>query len=358
MRTEIGGEFWTDCQPSGSGRRILPDLDGLRLTLSGRTALDCVLSDYLRTKQAGKALLPSYCCHTMIEPFHAHGFSVDFYEVYAGADGIECELPAEADCDVVLLMEYFGFGSPAIRGIAEQLRKSGKTVVFDATHSLMTRAYRAFSFPADYIYGSVRKWADVNAGLCLKTEEPIICPPLEACSEYTELRSRAFDLKNAYIREKTDDKQMFLQMFSDAEAYLERHYREKAADERSIAQLARLDADLLRSRRRENALVLTRAINDLKSERVRCLFPTLQPDDCPLFVPLMVAPALRDALHAHLVQRGFYFPRHWPRTSEHTFRGSRTPLFDTEISAVCDQRYTPDDMRRIAAEIGRFLIHV
>lgn len=358
MRREIGSEFWTGCQPDGSGTHILPAPDDLRLVLSGRTALDCVLSDFLRTRQAGKAYLPSYCCHTMIEPFLAHGFSVAFYEAYAGTDGIEFEMSAAADGDVVLLMEYFGFGSPALRPFAETLRSSGKTVVFDATHSLLMPEYRAFSFPADYIFGSVRKWTDINLGFCLKTSEPMACLPLTACPDYTALRNHAFDLKSAYIRGESDDKQTFLRMFADAEDYLERHYRGKAADERSLEHLSDLDADLLRGRRRENALCLTERINDLHSERVKCLFPTVQSGDCPLFIPLVTAPELRDALHAHLVQRGIYFPRHWPRTSEHTFRGERTPLFDTEISAVCDQRYTPEDMRRIAAEIGRFLTYV
>ncbi|MBQ6431396.1 MAG: hypothetical protein IJJ99_05945 [Oscillospiraceae bacterium] len=358
MRQEIGSEFWTGCQPGGSGRRILPELDGLHLVLSGRTALDCVLSDILRSERVKKALLPSYCCQTMIEPFFAHGISVEFFEVFADAGGIGVDLPAETDCSVVLLMEYFGFGSPALRSFAEKLRACGKTVIFDATHSLLMEEYRAFSFPADYICGSVRKWTDINLGFCLKTQGSMTVPPLEDCPGYTELRNRAFDLKRAYICEESDEKQTFLQMFSDAETYLERHYRGKAADARSIAQLSYLDADLLRCRRRENALLLTQSINDLGSEQVRCLYPIVQQDDCPLVVPLTTAPELRDALHCRLVQRGFYFPRHWPRTDDHTFRGSRTPLFDIEISAVCDQRYTPEDMRRIAAEIGRFLIHV
>ena len=358
MRREIGSEFWTGCQPDGGGTRILPALDDLLRVMSGRTALDCVLSDLLRTRQAGKAYLPSYCCRTMIEPFLAHGFSVAFYEAYAGADGIEFDLPTAEEGSVVLLMEYFGFASPALRPFAETLRESGTTVVFDATHSLLMPEYSAFSFPADYIFGSVRKWTDINLGFCLKTSGSMVCPPLTACPDYTALRNRAFDLKRAYIRGESDDKQTFLRMFADAEDYLELHYRGKAADERSLAHLSGLDADLHRSGRRENALCLTDLINGLHSDGVKCLFPTVRPGDCPLFVPLVTEPELRDALHAHLVQRDIFFPRHWPRTSEHTFRGERTPLFDTEISAVCDQRYTPEDMRRIAAEIGRFLDYV
>lgn len=358
MRREIGSEFWTGCQPGGGGTQLLPARDGVHLVLSGRTALDCVLFDLLRTRRAGKVSLPSYCCHTMIEPFRSHGFSVEFYEAFGGEAGVQFDLPAAEDCDVVLLMEYFGFCSPSLRAYAQKLKECGKTVIFDATHSLFLPDDAAFSFPADYIFGSVRKWMDINLGFCFKTQGQMRCPPLEDCPDYTALRNRAFDLKNAYIREESDDKQSFLRMFADAEDYLEEHYRGKAADERSLAVLAQLDTDLIRARRRENALFLTAAVNDLASKRVRCLFPTVQPSDCPLFVPLITPPETRDALHAHLVRCGIYFPRHWPRTSEHTFCGSRTPLYDTEISAVCDQRYTPEDMRRIAAEIGRFLNYV
>lgn len=358
MRHEIGGEFWTGCQPEGNGQTILPNIDGLHIVLSGRTALDCVIMDILRSKHAGKAYLPSYCCHTMIEPFLRHGFSVEFYETYSGVDGMKYDLQPETDCNVILLMEYFGFESPELYELAAKLRKSGKTVIYDATHSLLMPGYRAFSFPADYIYGSVRKWTDINMGFCMRMQEPMECPELENSTHYTELRNRAFDIKEAYICGATDDKQTFLQMFSEAESNLEQHYRNKAADQRSFELLAKLDAELLRQRRRENAICLTREINAMYSEKVKCLFPAVKSFDCPLFVPILVDPALRNALHEHLVTCGLYFPRHWPRTNVQTFHERHLSLYNAEISCICDQRYTPEDMQRIAEEIGRFLKNV
>ena len=61
MINEIGSEFWKE------NKKYLNENE--RLFLSGRTALDAIIKDSKKEHIIKSALLPSYCCHTMIEPF-------------------------------------------------------------------------------------------------------------------------------------------------------------------------------------------------------------------------------------------------------------------------------------------------
>ena len=58
---EIGSEFWK------YNKKYISENE--ELFLSGRTALDAIIKDILSEYRIESALLPSYCCHTMIEPF-------------------------------------------------------------------------------------------------------------------------------------------------------------------------------------------------------------------------------------------------------------------------------------------------
>lgn len=72
---EIGSEFWLGCTPSSSKEYSMrpyniyhSDLFNVVETLSGRTALEYIV-EFLKAQGKRIAYLPSYCCHTMIEPF-------------------------------------------------------------------------------------------------------------------------------------------------------------------------------------------------------------------------------------------------------------------------------------------------
>ena len=356
MSREIGGEFWTGCNPSDKDSAFFPRDPSLRLMLSGRTALDFVLEDLAGTSAPGKAYLPSYCCHTMIAPFLEHGYTVDFYEVTADKNGIRYGFDPSEAYDVVLLLEHFGFRNASVEAFARSAIKAGKTVIYDATHTLLLPQYAAFSFPADYVFGSVRKWTDCNLGFCMKKgSDWTVQPTLSPNHTYTEMRNSAFDMKRDYLDGKQAEKAEFLKLFSDAEDLLEREYRFRSADERSLDALQCFPPAMARKRRQENAACLTQAIESLHSPLVRCLYPTVSDTDSPLFVPLIVKADKRDELHAFLVSKGFYFPRHWPHSALHASDDTAASLYKTEISAVCDQRYSAEDMQYIADAIRSYI---
>ena len=84
------------------------------------------------------------------------------------------------------------------------------------------------------------------------------------------------------------------------------------------------------------------------------VFKELKENDCPLFVPLLIDEDKRDALKNHLIKKQIYCPVHWPVTEFHKLNDKTEEIYKKEISIVCDQRYTVNDMKRIASEIKYF----
>ena len=80
---EMGSEFW---EASDTGKK--------KYLLSGRTALEYIIRDILEEHYVTSVLMPSYCCHTMVEPFVRHGIKVRFYDIYFDRSrGLCADLP-------------------------------------------------------------------------------------------------------------------------------------------------------------------------------------------------------------------------------------------------------------------------
>ena len=75
MTNEIGSEFHKIPFEEGEGFEY--PIPG-QLVFSGRTAIETVLKELPKAK---KALLPSYCCESMIQPFLNAGIEIEFYPV-------------------------------------------------------------------------------------------------------------------------------------------------------------------------------------------------------------------------------------------------------------------------------------
>lgn len=337
MRNEIGSEFW-DIPQSGENR-IFP-IETVWF-LSGRWALDFVLEDILKGATVSHtAALPSWCCHTMIEPFMARGFDVRFYSVLLDeVGGVRMDFSQVMDCGVLLVMDYFGY-----KGVPLPPSYGG-VVIRDATHSLFTAQ------PEDggYVFGSLRKWAGFwTGGYAWKREGKFFtAPPEEADLRYVSLRRRAMEEKREYLAGHRTDK-VFLSTFSEAEELLGCCNGRIGAEERDIAAARRLDVKLLRRKRRENAEILLKGVSHM------ALFSRLEEKDCPLFVPILVPGGKRDDLRRFLIEQEIYCPVHWPLSPLHRLSEPERRIYEEELSLVCDQRYGSADMERICKAIHNF----
>lgn len=327
---EIGSEFWN--VPTAEGdNSLFPQFT--RWFLSGRSALKAIIS---QLKQEKTVALPAWCCDSMIKPFTDAGFEVRFYPVWWDHGLIQ---EPRTDCDVLLLMDYFGY----VDRQPKSLHYSG-VVIRDVTHSLFSPC----PADADYCFGSLRKWCGVWTGGFAWSSHPLP-EAREDCPEYEALRARAMEEKAEYLNgcPESEGTKSYLQLFSRAEELLEGCGPFKAA-ERDVLLARRLDKEQMIARRRENAAILMEAFPEL------LVFSDSSPEDCPMFVPILVPDGKRDALRQYLIHQMIYCPVHWPLSQRHRIDSRALRLYENELSLVCDQRYTPTDMERVADSVRAF----
>ena len=164
--------------------------------------------------------------------------------------------------------------------------------------------------------------------------------------KYTSLREKAMQQKAEYIGGQRKDKG-YLQIFDEAEELLENIGSLPAAD-RDIQIAKTLDIEIIKNRRRANAEVLRATFPDW------LIFPKLSSNDVPMFVPVLVPGGKRNELRRYLINHEIYCPIHWPVSEFHRLDGKEQFIYDNEMSLVCDQRYTEEDMYRMVETIKTF----
>lgn len=317
MAREIGSEFHR--MPFENGYGLTFPRPG-SLVFSGRTAIEAVL---LRLPDAHTALLPSYCCDSMIVPFWDAGIDVKFYQI-DWDNGLKVEINGLAD--ISLWCNYFGFKNeiPELSGV----------VIEDITHSILSTT--SSHSRSDYLVASLRKWEPINCGGYCSVKMDREAPP----DEFVRLKSAAMELKKDYLEDMDPEKKpQFLSMFGVSNHWLAEHYSGLSIDSFSRDFLMRIDVEHQRSIRRENARVLYEGL----SGKVQFMFP-IEDMDCPLFVPVLLPN--RDEVRAHLTKNEIYCPVHWPKP-----KGCESNIYDLELSLICDQRYGIEDMERIVSVI-------
>ena len=320
MTSEIGSEF--ESRPSDASNGLSLPSEGTYV-FSGRTAITAVIDvlDGVRS-----ALLPSYCCDSMVEPFRRRGINSRFYNV--AFDGARLRVILEDEADVLVWCNYFGYCNdmPDFDGI----------IIEDITHSLLSK--RQNHARSDYLVASLRKWEPVLCGGWCSVHCGGSLPP----EGFLSMKQQAMQMKAEYLcGGKAEIKNVYLRMFAESNSWLAKNYEGLLMDDASLDYVSRIDIEAQRSIRRENARTLYTSLRN----HVSFLLPEGEMD-CPLFVPIVI-PEGRDELQKALVARGIYCPVHWP----HPQAACESNLYKMELSLVCDQRYTPEDMERMAAAI-------
>ncbi len=353
MKREIGSEFWTERYRKAEGREK-KELDAeCRRFLCGRTALDHIIKDAKEAIGFESALLPSYCCHTMIEPFVRNKVNVRFYSVIPGEMGVVYYLPEPEKEEILYLMPYFGFGK--VSDYDQNLVKKWKFSILDETHSCLSKEpvdYEAFQIL--YTYASYRKWTNIRGyAIALRIGGEFRIPYLEKHHDrYLNLREEACRKKQIYMKTGKGEKQEFLELYQRAENLLETNYEGYAAYQEGIMDYERLDQEAVYRKRRENGGYLLEALRE--AEGIQMLYPFLE-KGCPLFVPILVEGGLRNALQKYLIEREIYCPVHWPVSKYHRLeKKEEKELYEKELSLVCDQRYGLDEMKRMAEGVLEF----
>ena len=345
---ELGSEFWK--APSRNIDTKIP-FEKMQFALSGRTALDLVLRDLIAERGVRSICLPAYCCESMIQPFSRAGIKIRFYDVSPDIEGLQRDLPKNHGCDVVLLLDYFGFSQDETRELAEREHMNGTAVIMDCVQSMYSDP--GFTAFADYVVTSWRKWFFSCAGAAAKRSgDWVVKLGRHTNEQYVFLRREAAKKKEAYLENGIGDKQAFLDNFMKAEDLLDADFSDYAAEPESVDALRSLDIPFLRRQRRENAEVIYEALSTIDDKRIHPLFPKVGAEDTPLFVPVLVEPAIRSDLRQFLIQNQVYCPIHWPDART----GGGLTLYAQELSLLCDQRYTTADIKWEMNLIKEFFI--
>ncbi len=333
---EIGSEFW-DVPVNEVGNSIFPK--SAQWFLSGRSALQAIINDI---KGCHTVAMPSWCCDSMVKPFIDANYSVSFYSV-TWDNGLHQNI--DTNCDVLFLMDYFGYSAPK-----HETHGYKGVVIRDITHSLFSMPYS----DADYYYGSLRKWCGVWTGGYLWTHDGHSVDVVSSDDKgYVNKRKEAMQLKSRHINGlkgnhgKILTDKPYLSVYENAEKILDQIGIATASD-RDVELARMLDVDFLIQRRRTNAEVLRRSFADW------LLFPEMKKHDCPMFVPIIVPEHKRDDLRRYLINNEIYCPIHWPLSSYHKANETELFIYNNELSLVCDQRYTVEDMNRIVGAINAF----
>ena len=355
---EIGSEFW---EASDTGRK--------KYLISGRAALEYIIRDILAEYKTDSVLMPSYCCHTMLEPFVRHGIKIRFYDVFYNKDkGLSVEFPEESvntetyRNEIFYYMTYFGFSQ--LSGIdAEKIRERFDLVIEDRTHSWLSIDPTRIEVAADYTFTSFRKWTGVyGIAEARKMTSAFTVETGNIGKEYTEKRKNAMALKAEYIsRQKIlekdnvppfpeidttqDSKKVFLEEFSDAEKCLGQTYIGYTPTYECAWQFMHVNWDFVKNQREDNADVLLNGLKDIPE--ITLLFTSRNETDTPLFVPILVEDG-RDRLREYLIKHQVYCPVHWPLSKYHQGLSCRAKdIYNKELSIICDQRYTENEMEFI-----------
>ena len=155
-------------------------------------------------------------------------------------------------------------------------------------------------------------------------------------------------LKKDYVEGKPGADKSYLKLFNEAEERLENIGIVRAA-ERDIRLAKKIDAEFIRIQRRRNAQILRQAFPDW------LIFPEMRETDCPMFVPVLVPNGKRDELRRYLIRHDIYCPVHWPMSDFHHLDEQERSVYENELSLVCDQRYTEQDMNRFVKMIDHWM---
>lgn len=337
---EIGSEFeWDYNNSKTTGTNNFDQNKEWIYTFSGRTAIETVLRNITSKK---KALLPEYCCDSILVPFRHLGVDYNFYSVKLNDEGIFIKINEESlfASDILYLVNYFGFKIDFPEDLINRFRQAGGIVIEDITHSLFSN--RPYHYCSDWVLASLRKWgALLDGGFCWCIKEtPEIKPSLMPSDNFIEKKRKAMLLKEKYIKTGVGEKQDFLSLYAETNHELSEYYSNTAISVESLKIFRRWNIDKIRKQRVKNAVCLYSELKDLVG--IKPLFKENK-IQCPLFVPIIVKSEKRDLIRKKLIENNIYCPIHWPIPKDRP----KSRLYDVEISLICDQRYNEGDMKRI-----------
>ena len=360
MLSEIGSNFWLDPKQSYKDSHLgTPEQFNIKgsdyVWLStGRSAIKYVIKTIEERNQGVKktAVLPSFTCDTVFEPFLTSGYEVYYYpieeDLTTTSDAI-LETVLKHDASIVLFHRYFGFDTldGQVDRMCDALRGLGKFTIEDCTQCLYSGIPRANS---DFTVGSIRKWTGTpDGGFAVCRSGVFNDKPEGADFELEEAKIKASYAKYDYLFEHRGDKAEMLALYRKAEDILDNQNEIYAISLMSAKVQSNLDSEDLVIKRRNNFNILRSSLEG----PIQPLFSLDGNQAVPLYFPILVED--RAALQKHLVQNAIYAPVVWPKDDKQPKQcEGAVHAYEHLLCIPIDQRYDADDMNRIVEVINGF----
>lgn len=304
--------------------------------LSGRCGIYHCLLDIVRYDKKRVAYLPLYTCETVVAPFVKAGFALKFYPLDRNMRPVFSE-DALDSVSLVSVCGYYGF-SAFDRDFVRKCKARGLTVMEDMTHSVLSAD--GLDENCDYAAGSLRKWMGVACGgFALKRRGRFARAPMPPHREHLKLRYDAIE---------RDD----MELFWKGEMMLRRIFDDFGSDDESVYLMKHADFRTIRRKRRENYRTLLENVRE--SENLKVVFPVLDAGTVPSHFTVFAGERekVRDALQALGVKTSVY----WPQGPLIELDGQEDTryIYDHVLSLPCDQRFSAEDMKFIAAALNSY----
>ncbi|MBR1982529.1 MAG: hypothetical protein IKA23_07250 [Akkermansia sp.] len=289
---------------------------GCAFVNSGRAALEVLL---LNRPRPARLWVPHYICDTVLQAPARLEIPVSRYSC---TEALAPILPAVAQDEVVLLVNYFGLTEQQVAAAAASL--PGQCIV-DATTALYSPP-----IPGIPTFYSPRKFAGIADGGVAISPEPLKHLPAEQCL--------SSDTSIVLLQRLESGAAAALPASERAEAALNSPPLRMSTLTRSL--LGSIDFSKAAARRMENFHILHAALGHLN----RLPLPA-GIRHAPMCYPLVCGiPNLRD----ELIDAGIALPVYWAEVIEHTdYCSVENRIARSILPLPIDQRYKKTDMERI-----------
>jgi len=360
MLREIGSNFWISPNDDIGGKHLgTPKQFGCSgndyVWLStGRSAISLVLQNIeLQNPNIEKvALIPSYTCHTVIEPFLKFGYKVHAFPVSKKLETTTSQIlnmVQSTKAKVFIFHLYYGFNTmPDFHNCVEKLRDIGVITIEDCTQSLFSDFQKS---NADYFVASIRKWSGVpDGGFAVCRDGVLNNKPFEQDIHLQEAKRIASEKKYNYIFNNQGDKSTYKLKYREAEEILDMQSKFYSISSLSADIQANLDIGFLKQQRRNNYVVLQTGMDDIS--RVKTVMENLPENVVPLYFPIFIDD--RDTIQNLLADNDVYAPVVWPMADCcPAIDNNSYYLYEHLLCIPIDQRYDTDDMQRIIEILKR-----
>jgi hypothetical protein len=349
----MGGEFGLSIddflRPEIKANFNYPEKKNQLYLDTGRSAIYIALLSIIEEGGKREAWLPRYCCKSVLLPFIKLGFKLKFYSL-GGDLKSPNSLPAKLDGETFFFIHYFGKRNQVILDYLEKLKnKQVFFVIEDCVQALLNSNLGTH----DFIVYSYRKYLPQPDGALLSSDFPL-------CSDSLLPANEAFvsqRMIGKLIRDEGDEG-LFLDLFTRAEEIIDNCSCPRDMSCLSHYLLDRTDSALIARKRRDNFLYLLQALKQhkLDFDLIHPFFDSLEHDEVPLGLPVVINSAYRDRLRDFLISQQIYCPVHWSLEAEESISWKdELELSRSLLTLPLDQRLDYSGLDYLAERLSLFL---